>query len=37
MVLYMLFTFAQHYMPLKTNVTEDLNEQCNEPHVSEVP
>ena len=27
---FMLFTFVQHYMPRKPNVTEDMNEQCNE-------
>ena len=32
----MLFTLVQHYMPLKTTVTEDMNEQCNEPHVADV-
>ena len=34
---FMLFTFVQHYMPLKTTVTEDVNEPCNELHVSDVP
>ena len=34
---FMLLDFVQHYMPLKTTVTEDMNEQCNEPHVSDVP
>ena len=33
---FMLFTFVQHYMPLKTTVTEDMNEQCNELHVLDV-
>ena len=32
----MLFTFVQHYMPLKSTVTEDMNEQCNELHVLDV-
>ena len=33
---FMQFTFVQHYMPLKTTVTEDMNEQCNELHVLDV-
>ena len=33
----MPFTFVQHYTPLKTSVAEVMNEQCNEPHVSDVP
>ena len=34
---FVLFSFVQHYMPLKTTVTEDMNEQCNEPYVLDVP
>ena len=34
---FMLFTFVQHYMPQKTTVSEDINEQWNEMHVSDVP
>ena len=33
---FMLFTFVQHYMPLKTTVTEDMNEQCNELHLLDI-
>ena len=34
---FMPFTFVQHYMRLKSTVTEDMNEQCNEPHLLDVP